>query len=96
MTDTKLKIAVGDIITAYHAGFHRVISIEPREGEGALVRYVQVLAGNGNKARPVQNVCDELWCLKVTEERVQKCCEDECEKALIRRDAVLAFLRKMT
>ena len=62
------KVNVGDIITAYHAGYHRVLTVGV-EGKGAsyhLVTYERVLDKNGKKAGGKPQRCDSSYCVKVT------------------------------
>lgn len=62
------KVEIGDIITAYHAGYHRVLTVGSR-GVGAsyhLVTYERVLDKNGKKAGGKPQHCDSAYCVKVT------------------------------
>jgi len=62
------KIDIGDIITAYHAGYHRVLSVGAK-GVGAsnrLVTYERILDKNGKKAGGKPQHCDSGYCVKLT------------------------------
>lgn len=69
-------IKVGDIIIAYHRGFHRVTKIEDRSkvrskydrSDSPLFHYVMVFDSKGNaKKKGAINSCDAMYCRKATE-----------------------------
>lgn len=61
------SIVVGDIITSYHSGFHRVISIEYRGSNTTpLIEYEKVFDKDGNPKRG-KNSCDASYCRKAIE-----------------------------
>jgi hypothetical protein len=62
------KIEIGDIITAYHAGYHRVMAIGAK-GVGAsnkMITYERVLDKTGKKAGVRLQHCDSSYCVKLT------------------------------
>ena len=72
------NIKVGDIITAYHKGFHRVTEIQKRHGTTPLIYYYKVLDSNYNKCKPKKNCCDAYWCERITLEGLKKEFERQC------------------
>ncbi len=68
--ETKFK--VGDVITAYHKGIHRITSIEPRKGTTPLIYYKKMFTYDGAKAPATKNCCDEGFCLLLTPARVNE------------------------
>jgi hypothetical protein len=61
--DTNIK--VGDLITAYQKGFHRVTELTPGGSSGTLVHYKRVLSDKGRKSKGSIQVCDGSYCKKM-------------------------------
>jgi hypothetical protein len=63
--DDSLK--VGDVITAYHSGYHVLTRIEKRNGHNPLAHYITILDGKCNKHRKpiVRQNCDMHYCKRV-------------------------------
>lgn len=55
-------IKVGDIISTYHSGFHRVTEVKPREGGTPLISYVKIAKDDGSKSKAIPNRCDASFC----------------------------------
>lgn len=71
MSEFDRDLKVGDIITAYHAGYHKVTGIERRfdyQGKefNSIIHYVRVANGQGKRARSSKKRCDASFCEKVT------------------------------
>lgn len=62
--DSTLKI--GQLITAYHSGFHILTEIHFRDPEEPLFYYTKVLNENGTKSEREVNSSSALWCGGVT------------------------------
>ena len=77
--DSTLKI--GQLITAYHSGFHILTEILFRDPEEPLFYYTKVLNENGTKSKRELNSSSSLWCNRVTE---------ESSKALMKQQIKLA------
>lgn len=65
MTQNQLKcqngfLQVGDIIKAYHAGYHKVTGIDPKQGSTGIVEYIRV----DKKAKRTRK-CDAAWCYRI-------------------------------
>lgn len=69
------EFQVGDIITAYHKGYHIVTAV------ARCLSYTRV---DGN--RRTQNSCDHLWCKKVDIDELHKKLVAEADAL---RDALL-------
>lgn len=73
------NINVGDIITAYHKGYWRVIKLEKILLYCNLttqVTYEKVLNSNFKPPSKVTKSCDIRWCRKVNREYIQSLRED--------------------
>lgn len=55
-------IKVGDIITTYFAGFHKVTKITPRDGNTPLICFVRVADENGISRKSKEQCCDISYC----------------------------------
>ena len=51
---------IGDIITAYHKGYHVITGFD-----GHLLKYEKVLSDKLTKVGRTKNTCDKAWCRKV-------------------------------
>ena len=60
-------IVVGDLIKTYHAGIHRVVSIETRKKEAPLYHYEIIYDLEGKPSKKVKNCCCASYCLKISE-----------------------------
>lgn len=69
------NLIVGDIITAYHKGFHKITNIrilkDSQCGDQVLVEYDQLLTQNGKK-RSGHNVCNIGYCKRITAEEIAR------------------------
>ena len=79
MTPQAKQFKVGDIITAYHKGYHRITLIEDRQQsntgrykgtDSPLIHYTCILDSNGQPSKARKNECDALYCRRVTTEQV--------------------------
>jgi hypothetical protein len=71
-------IKVGDLVTGYHKGFHRVISVgQPYAGASTyLVYYEAVLDSKCNPVRSkTKRSCDLSYCRKIDKEYLVKVAE---------------------
>jgi hypothetical protein len=68
---------VGDVICAYHTGFHRIVEITERTSKGepynALIKYRKFLTPSGKRinTKTIKS-CDVAYCTAVNEEWVQR------------------------
>lgn len=61
-------IKVGDLVTAYEKGFHRVTEIKPRRKDTPLIMYVRVFGANGKPVSSKQHLgCDAAYVRKASE-----------------------------
>lgn len=44
-------ITVGDVVTAYHAGFHRVTQVVPRPGFAPVIHYKTICKTDGTRVK---------------------------------------------
>lgn len=84
MPKSEHNIEVGDIISAYHAGFHRVTEVQKRgadpETHNDLVVYTKLLDGNMKPCRKTKNCCDAAYCIKIDPEWINEGRKEEMEK----------------
>lgn len=71
MSELGKGIKLGDLITAYHAGFHRVTAIDRsvKDGEAwhVMIHYVTVLTAQYKKTNTKSvRSCDATYCEKLT------------------------------
>jgi hypothetical protein len=66
------EIKVGDIITAFHSGYHRVTAIYDDSDFGTMVQYTRVADSNGKSTKKTENSCHIGWCEKITLTRLDK------------------------
>lgn len=87
-----VEFKVGDIITSYHKGFHKVTRVTPRNYPGrpmtALLDYVRVCGPDGQKAARNTNSCDSFYCKKVTRSTVQDLYAKLIERAHVLQDSL--------
>lgn len=87
------NITAGDLITAYHAGYHIVTRIEFRGETNDLIHYQTVANGVGKEVKSkTEKRCDVAYCTKLDRESVLKLYEEEIQEALTKRDALLKFV----
>jgi len=73
-----MNIKVGDIITAYHAGYHQVVAIQPRtieehETDKPLIEYRTLLDAKFNvKVGKKTKTCDGTYCEVITMKKFNK------------------------
>lgn len=75
-------IKVGDIITAYHKGYHRVVDIYDTTNYALIkipqIKYKQVLNSQfTNKGNGITRSCHSGYCKKVTTESITKWAEEQ-------------------
>lgn len=71
---------VGDLVTAYHAGLHRITDIQKRGKSyvgdvmigGDLLFYRKEYDKNYKKVNGPSNCCDETYCRKIDAEFIAK------------------------
>ena len=98
MSDDPHKgIKVGDLITAYHAGYHRVVGFHTYADKhpAQQVEYQTLLnkAGKSSKVKRTKS-CHIDYCEVVTEAAVQAQFEAEVKAAEAKRDSLLSTLTK--
>jgi hypothetical protein len=82
---SKNEFKVGDIIRAYHKGFHRIVDIEKRsigkdKTDSPLLTYERILDSKMSPAKGrKKNRCDAEWCVKVEREQIVKEMTDQIE-----------------
>jgi len=98
-----MGLEVGDIITAYHKGYHRVTNIEPRyvvnsfdprqkigDEYASLIHYQQLMT-NDFSPRTGKHCCDESYCRKIDDQFF----EEEIEKLEELRKKLLKFKKDL-
>jgi hypothetical protein len=100
----KDEIKVGDLITAYHKGYHRVTAVTRRFGpqyasnrsagdeQSPLITYDQVLDSNGKQKKRAGLDCDAAFCRKVTMWNLVDETRETITTAIKKQNAVLAIL----
>ena len=68
---------VGDVMTAYMPGIHRLIKIEPRGDQSPLFYYERILNSN-MKPQKASACCDAAYCRHYTLDKLKS----ESEKAI--------------
>jgi hypothetical protein len=61
--DTNIK--VGDLITAYEKGFHRVTGLSEHAQYGTMVEYKRVLSDKGTISKGSIRTCNGSYCKKM-------------------------------
>lgn len=91
MKETEFR--VGDLISAYHSGYHIVTEIEFRELYDPIIRYIRVVNKNG-KAVKTKNVlgCDSSYCHIITKKFIDQLLNDELEIANSKHKLLSQFL----
>lgn len=88
-------MVVGDLITAYHSGYHRVVRFYNAEygHKCPQVEYQTVLNSSGQpcKGKRVRS-CHVDYCKVVDRKAVLALYKDETKAAKLKRDAILAEL----
>ncbi len=88
---------VGDLITAYHKGFHRVVGFEYYDGtqKYPLCRYITVLDSGGHPVKSkTEKTCHIDYCTKLDKSKVTELYNKEAEQWKL-REAFWIFLRSM-
>ena len=87
---------IGDIITAYHNGFHRIVKIIDRSHENSapLIVYRRILNSDGKSTGNVKknDQCDAGFCQKIDIEFVRKLHEKEIYNANFKRNQLMDLL----
>lgn len=55
-------IKVGDLITCYNEGYHRVTQIEDRPGKPPCYHYIKVCKFDGSYSKKLKGHCDASYC----------------------------------
>ena len=92
-------IMVGQLISAYHKGYHVVTRIEFREqddqpGKAAspILHYVKVLDDAGKPSKALKNSCDASFCRKITLEIARQLQDEAAQRAYRRLGAMTKYL----
>jgi len=65
------QFKIGEVITAYHSGYHVVVSITFRDNASDLLGYVQIANNVGKRVNgKATRECDASYCKKVTHARL--------------------------
>lgn len=93
-------IKIGDIITAYHKGYHVVVDIETRiknrhGTDSSIIVYIPILDNHFHpvKKKPRQR-CDAHWCNVVTEKDCIKQRSLQCVHFIKGYDTLLAVINE--
>jgi hypothetical protein len=65
-------IKIGDIISAYQAGYHKVVEIQEREGSTPFIHYVRVANQNWMPAESKKFSCDASYCIHAQDTLVRE------------------------
>jgi hypothetical protein len=91
-------LTVGELVTAYRAGYHIITRFEDRSeykplGMPPIVFYVQVAkASGGLLERRTEYSCDASFVRRMTRTRIECDWADELEQAHRKRDNLLQFV----
>lgn len=89
--DERPNIRAGSIITAYHAGYHKVTELHERDDGCKLVSYVKVLTSAGKSARNKKPfTCHILYCELVDP---QKILDEELKLAHEKYDSLVNLIK---
>ena len=71
-------VKVGDIITAYHKGYHLVVDIQPRSraetnGTGlSTIIYRTIVDSHLKPCKNITRPCSAYWCKVITKEQIEQ------------------------
>lgn len=92
----KYDFKVGDLITAYHDGFHQIVEIFDRSNEkcAPLIVYRRILNSDGKSAGNMKknDQCDAGFCQKIDAKFVQELYKKEIHAADLKHDQLLDLL----
>lgn len=96
--EKSMKIKVGDIITCYHKGYHRVDNIKPRDNpptpNNFIVYYTKVANSDGKPSRNLKNHCHIDYCNIVDRYRIEGDYQNELTAAKNKRDSLIKLLKE--
>ena len=91
-----MKVKVGDIITAYHKGYHRVTNFEDFQynigGNVKLVHYEKVANEDGKPSRKLKKRCSIDYCKVVDPKFIKDQFVQELENARLKRKRLTKLL----
>lgn len=71
-------IQVGDIITAYRKGWHRVVKVTERPNSTSYIEYQMVMYADGRLSKGKATMgCDGSYCKKWDEEQIDQYLKDQ-------------------
>lgn len=87
-------LQVGELITAYHSGYHILTGFDYREGQTPLILYVTVLRADGTKVKKpsTARTCDASYVRKIATEDALRIFREDHNAAVIKRNNLLNFL----
>ena len=89
-------LSIGDIITAYHAGYHRIMGFHQEQlGLGRtvmLVDYNRVMYSNGKLSKIYSHNCHIDFCHKVDKKFIADQCDNEINMAITKADQLNLLL----
>lgn len=87
-------IEVGDIVTAYQKGWHRVIEIRPRKDSTPIIVYQRLMDSTGKLvSSKVFLECDASYCQKWDENFIDEHFANQVQHFIETKDALKALLR---
>ena len=68
-----MNLQIGDLITAYHKGYHKITKIDPPRSDGIyIIYYEQILTSKFTKPRAkIEYRCGDGWCEHLNMESVR-------------------------
>lgn len=72
-------IQVGDIVTTYNAGYHRVTLIVDRPNATPLFHYTKMYNDDGSVAKKFKNTCDASY-VRLAQDTLEKNIKESQEK----------------
>lgn len=95
----KDEIKVGDLITAYHKGYHIVTEVQERtkaidRTDSPLIHYNQIVDSTGKPRKSKGLCCDAAFCRKVIFEDVVKQTKEAIQQAISLQLCILKALDK--
>ena len=87
-------LQVGELITAYDAGYFILAGFDYREGSTPLAHYVQVVRPDGTRVKKpgATRTCDAAAVRRVTRENIERLYQAEVNAAIQKRDNLLDFV----
>ena len=85
-------LQVGELITAYEAGYHIITGFEYRDGMTPLIYHVRVVCDAGRKVKGTKTmVCDASFARRLTKEDIENLYRVEVNAASIKKANLMEY-----